>query len=107
MGPGGVYMTHTAQGCTGEYCLDSCSGLEMELPAVDNFKYRYYCAPGGGGALIHQGTCRYYFSGPLSDLYSLPTDPKPATTDYPFAMVALAHVYPTYRTMRRTWLHCT
>merc|ERR1711871_1473143 len=68
-GPGGVYMTHTSQGCTGSYCLDSCSGLEMELPDVDNFKYRYY------------------FNGPLSDLHTLPTDPKPATTDYPFAMI--------------------
>ena len=24
------------------YCMDACSGLEMELPEVDNFKYRYY-----------------------------------------------------------------
>ena len=34
----------------------------------DNFKYRYY------------------FTGPLSDLTSLPTDPKPASSDYPFAL---------------------
>ena len=32
-------MAHTAQGCTGNYCLDDCSGLEMELPGVDEFKY--------------------------------------------------------------------
>ena len=25
-----------------KYCLDDCSGLEMELPEVDNFTYRYY-----------------------------------------------------------------
>ena len=24
------------------YCMDECSGLEMELPTVDNFKYRYH-----------------------------------------------------------------
>ena len=40
--PGGVAMTHTAQGCSGTYCLDACSGLEMELQGVDIFKYRYY-----------------------------------------------------------------
>ena len=31
-------------------------------------------------------TLGYYFTGPLSDLYTLPTTPMPATTDYPFAM---------------------
>ena len=67
-GPAGVYMTHTAQGCSGSYCLDECSGLEMELSGVDAFKYRYY------------------FNGPLSDLATLPTTPMPATTDYPFAL---------------------
>lgn len=24
------------------YCMDSCNGLNMEIPALDNFKYRYY-----------------------------------------------------------------
>ena len=43
-GPGGVYMRHTSQGCTGSYCLDACGGLEMELSDIDNFKYRYYFA---------------------------------------------------------------
>ena len=66
-GPGGVVMAHTSQGCSGSYCLDECSGLELEISGLDDFKYRYY------------------FNGPLSDLVSLPTDPKPATTDYPFA----------------------
>ena len=28
-GPGGTRMQHAAQGCTGDYCLDACSGLEM------------------------------------------------------------------------------
>ena len=39
-GPDGTYMEHTAQGCTGTYCLDECGGLEMELSSVDDFKYR-------------------------------------------------------------------
>ena len=56
------------KGCSYTYCLDECSGLEMELSGVeDNFKYGYY------------------FNGPLSDLYTLPTTPMPATSDYPFA----------------------
>ena len=41
-GPGGATLSHTSQGCTGDYCLDDCSGLEMELPDVDDFKYRYF-----------------------------------------------------------------
>ena len=61
-------MMHTAQGCMGEYCLDECGGLEMEIEGLDDFKYRYY------------------FTGPLSDLFSLPTSPRPSATDYPFAM---------------------
>ena len=36
-------------------CLDACNGLEKEIPAVDNFKYRYYV------------------SGKLSDGVSMPT----------------------------------
>ena len=42
-GPSGLYMTHTNQGCTTDYCLDECGGLYAELSEVDNFKYRY-CA---------------------------------------------------------------
>merc|ERR1740123_919313 len=61
-------MTHTANGCTRDYCLDECSGLEMEMSELDDFKYRYY------------------FNGPLSDLVTLPTYPRPATSDYPFAL---------------------
>ena len=40
----------------------------MEIAGLDDFKYRYY---------VH---------GPYSDMVSLPTDPRPATSDYPFAM---------------------
>jgi len=68
LGPGGVMMTHTSEGCTGDYCLDECSGQMKELPALDGFMYRYY------------------LSGETSDLFSLPGDPKPASSDYPFTM---------------------
>jgi hypothetical protein len=67
LGVGGVSMTFTSNGCTGDNCLDECSGQESEIPALDNFKYRYY------------------FTGSISDLYTLPTDPKPSTEDYPFS----------------------
>ena len=67
-GPSGVSMTHSSQGCSGTYCLDACSGLEMELPSVDNFMYRYY------------------ITGDVSDLVSLPGDPKPASTDAPITI---------------------
>ena len=40
--------------------LDDCSGNEEELPAIDNFKYRYY------------------FTGDTSNLRALPSHPKPA-----------------------------
>ena len=68
LGLGGVVMTHTDAGCTGDYCLDSCSGQEKELPSVDNFKYRYY------------------ITGDTSDLVTLPSDPKPAAGDYPYTL---------------------
>ena len=68
-GPGGVAIANCgADGADATYCQDECGGYAGELSGVDDFTYRYY------------------FSGPLSDLYSLPTDPRPATTDYPFAM---------------------
>ncbi|KAJ1426718.1 YHYH protein-domain-containing protein [Ochromonadaceae sp. CCMP2298] len=68
LGPGGVQMTFTSKGCTGTTCLDSCSGQQSEIPSLDGFKYRYY------------------FTGEISDLVSLPTDPKPAAADYPFTL---------------------
>merc|ERR1712070_1317538 len=48
---------------------------------------------------------RYYFNGPLSDLYSLPTDPKPATSDYPFAMKCYAGC--TYEDLSNEESKCT
>ena len=47
--------------------VDECSGVEGELPDVDGFKYRYY------------------FTGATSDLFSLPSSPKPAARNYPFS----------------------
>ena len=47
--------------------LDECGGKEEELPALDGFKYRYY------------------FAGATSNLYALPTHPKPdSATDFHF-----------------------
>ena len=86
-GPEGVYMTHTDQGCTGDYCLDECSGLEMELPDVDEFKYRYY------------------MNGPLSDLETLPTTPMPATSDYPFTLTCYRGC--TYEDLENEESKCT
>ena len=60
------YRLHDS--CSGSYCLDECSGKEEELPSVDKFKYRYY------------------MTGAISDLSSLPSDPKPSADDYPFSL---------------------
>jgi len=68
LGPGGNTMSFTANGCTGDYCLDECSGQEKEISGLDNFKYRYY------------------MTGAVSDLYTLPGTPMPAATDYPFTI---------------------
>ncbi|KAK7240517.1 hypothetical protein SO694_001110102 [Aureococcus anophagefferens] len=65
-GANGTEMEHAANGCVGSHCLDFCSGREEALPGVDDFLYRYYV------------------TGPASDLYSLPSDPKPPASDYPF-----------------------
>ncbi|KAH8051960.1 hypothetical protein JL722_10405 [Aureococcus anophagefferens] len=65
-------MKHAASGCVGSHCLDDCSGREEALPGVDEFLYRYYV------------------TGPTSDLYSLPSSPKPAESDYPFTFKCYA-----------------
>jgi len=54
--------------CIGPYCLDECSGKEEELPLVDDFKYRYY------------------LTGTIGDLSSLPGSPRPTDDDYPFTL---------------------
>jgi len=66
-GSGGNLMSN-ADSCSGSYCLDECSGKEEELPSVDNFKYRYY------------------MTGAIGDLSSLPGDPKPSADDYPYSL---------------------
>ena len=66
-GSGGNLMSN-ANSCSGSYCLDECSGKEEELPSVDKFKYRYY------------------ITGAIGDLSSLPGDPKPSADDYPFTL---------------------
>lgn len=66
-GPTGVIMlTCGNTGADSTYCLDSCSGLEGELPGVDNFKYRYYV------------------TGNVSDLTTLPSYPRPSAEAYPY-----------------------
>ena len=71
-GLGGVEMTHPPNGTTcspqSTHCLDSCSGKRQEIPSLDKFKYRYY------------------FTGPKSDLTSLPVNPLPDPADYPFSI---------------------
>jgi len=58
-----------SQPCTaGTHCRDACGGREEEISGLDNFKYRYY------------------MGGVISDLQSLPSDPKPAAADLPFTM---------------------
>ena len=47
-----------ADTCTGSICLDKCGGYEGE---VEHDEYKY----------------RYYMVGATSDLYSLPSDPRP------------------------------
>eukprot|EP00441_Pelagodinium_beii_P033478 CAMPEP_0197628150 /NCGR_PEP_ID=MMETSP1338-20131121/6559_1 /TAXON_ID=43686 ORGANISM="Pelagodinium beii, Strain RCC1491" /NCGR_SAMPLE_ID=MMETSP1338 /ASSEMBLY_ACC=CAM_ASM_000754 /LENGTH=292 /DNA_ID=CAMNT_0043199069 /DNA_START=205 /DNA_END=1084 /DNA_ORIENTATION=- len=43
-GPSGALIKLCSESTNSDttYCLDECSGLEMELPEVDDFKYRYY-----------------------------------------------------------------
>jgi len=64
-GKGGTMMSN-ADSCSGSACLDECSGREEELPLVDNFKYRYYA------------------TGTIGDLTSLPGSPTPSSDDYPY-----------------------
>jgi len=58
------------------YCLDDCPGLQMELPSVDNFKYRYYFT----GEDYLDGSCSS--TGPLS--CSDPISPLSTAPYYPF-----------------------
>jgi len=71
-GPNGVQMITCAKDSTRANCLDECEGLEMELPSVDKFRYRYYII------------------GNTSDLNTLPSYPKPTTNYVPC-------LFPCYR----------
>ena len=60
LGPGGVEIRNCgASGAHATYCQDKCGGYEGELPDIDNYKYRYY------------------ITGKVNDLNSLPSYPKP------------------------------
>ena len=52
-------ISTSADTCTGSICLDKCGGYEGEIEH-DEYKYRYYMV------------------GATSDLYSLPSDPRPS-----------------------------
>ncbi len=59
-GPEGVQIQNCGSaGAHATYCQDECGGLEMELDGVDSYKYRYY------------------ITGKVGDLDSLPSNPKP------------------------------
>ena len=59
-GPEGTLIQNCGSaGAHATYCQDECGGLEMELDGVDEYKYRYY------------------ITGEVGDLNSLPSNPKP------------------------------
>merc|ERR1712045_395690 len=60
-----VYGPLYTDGVDASTLTDDCGGIQEELSAVDNFKYRYYV------------------TGPTSDMYSLPHD-TPTTDQFPF-----------------------
>ena len=60
LGPGGVEIRNCGSSGADEfYCQDACGGFEGELSGVDDYKYRYY------------------ITGKVGDLDSLPSYPKP------------------------------
>lgn len=71
LGPEGVEIRNCgAAGAHATYCQDECGGLEMELDGVDQYKYRYY------------------ITGKVGDLESLPSNPKPddAALYFPYTL---------------------
>ena len=71
LGPGGVEIRNCgASGADSTYCQDACGGYEGELDGVDNYKYRYY------------------ITGKVGDLESLPSNPKPddAALYFPYTL---------------------
>ena len=74
LGPGGVEIRNCgASGAHPTYCQDDCGGYEGELPDVDNYKYRYY------------------ITGKVNDLNSLPSYPKPDDLDLYFPFTIRCH----------------
>jgi hypothetical protein len=74
LGPGGVEIRNCgASGAHPTYCQDKCGGYEGELPGVDNYKYRYY------------------ITGKVNDLNSLPSYPKPDDLDLYFPFTLRCH----------------
>ena len=71
LGPDGVEIRNCgAPGAHATYCQDACGGYEGELPGIDAFKYRYY------------------ITGKVGDLESLPSNPKPddAALYFPYTL---------------------
>jgi hypothetical protein len=74
LGPGGVEIRNCgASGAHATYCQDKCGGYEGELPDIDNYKYRYY------------------ITGKVNDLNSLPSYPKPDDLDLYFPFTIRCH----------------
>ena len=74
LGPGGVEIRNCGtSGAHATYCQDECGGYEGELPGVDNYKYRYY------------------ITGKVNDLNSLPSYPKPDDLDLYFPFTIRCH----------------
>ena len=71
LGPGGVEIRNCGtSGAHSTYCQDECGGYEGELPGVDNYKYRYY------------------ITGKVGDLNTLPSTPMPDSEElyYPYTI---------------------
>ena len=71
LGPGGVEIRNCGtSGAHSTYCQDECGGYEGELPGVVNYKYRYY------------------ITGKVGDLNTLPSTPMPDSEElyYPYTI---------------------
>ena len=67
LGLGGIEIRNCgADGAHETYCQDECGGVEGAISGIDEFTYRYY------------------MTGKVSDLDSLPSDPKPDDADLYF-----------------------
>ena len=62
-------------GANASFCLDSCNGYYGWMPDLDDFVYRYY------------------MTGIVSDLVTIPTYPLPDTSYYPYTPLCLKGCY--------------